>query len=162
MVSADYDPQTRTGRIVLQPNRSWNWRANVVFVAGMAAISLTIGIGFLFQGYWLVLPFGVLETGFLAACLYLCVRGTHVQEVLTFSDDELRIERGIRRPDQHHVFKRLFARIFVRPARHQWYAPRIAVRSHGREVEIGAFLTHDDKRALIDHLRRIVDALETA
>ncbi|MEE4360888.1 MAG: DUF2244 domain-containing protein [Pseudomonadales bacterium] len=162
MVSANFDPATRTGRIVLRPNRSWSWRANLLFVAGLACVSLTIGIGFLLNGYWLILPFGVLETGLLAACLYYCVRRTHRQEVLTFSEDELLIERGRRGPEQRHVFKRLFARIFVRAPRHRWYATQIAVRSHGREVEIGSFLTDDDKRTLIGHLRTMVDALERA
>jgi uncharacterized membrane protein len=159
MVSADYDAASRTGRIILQPNRSWTWRANLVFLAGLALLSLTIALIFLLGGYWMILPFTLLELAVVATALYWCVRATHRQEVLTFSVDELLIERGIRAPEQRHVFKRLFARIFVRRPRHPWYDTRIAVRSHGREVEIGDFLGPDDKKALVIELRRMVDSL---
>lgn len=159
MVSADYDATSRTGRIILQPNRSWTWQANLVFLAGLALISLTIALIFLLGGYWMILPFTLLELAAVTAAFYWCVRATHRQEVLTFSEDELLIERGIRAPEQRHVFKRLFARIFVRRPRHPWYETRIAVRSHGREVEIGDFLNPDDKKALVTELRRMVDHL---
>ncbi|MDZ7826525.1 MAG: DUF2244 domain-containing protein [Gammaproteobacteria bacterium] len=111
------DATSRTGRIILQPNRSWTWQANLVFLAGLALISLTIALIFLLGGYWMILPFTLLELAAVTAAFYWCVRATHRQEVLTFSEDELLIERGIRAPEQRHVFKRLFARIFVRRPR---------------------------------------------
>ena len=159
MVSVTFDHDSRTGRIVLRPNRSWTWRANLVFLAVISVVSLTIGITFLLNGFWMVLPFGVLEMSILGACLWYCVRRTHRQEVLTFTDDELLIEAGIGRPEKRHVFKRLFARFFVRRPRHPWYGTRIAVRSHGREVGIGDFLPPDDKKRLVRELRRMVDSL---
>lgn len=159
MVCATYDADSRTGRIVLQPNRSWTWRANVLFLAGFAGVSLAIGLSFLVRGYWMILPFNLLELAVVSACLYHCVRRTHLQEVLTFSEDELLIERGIRGPQTRHLFKRLFARFFVRRPRHPWYGTRVAVRSHGREVEIGNFLSPDDKSELIEALRSMVSSL---
>lgn len=159
MVSADYDDVSRTGRIILRPNRSWSWRANIAFVATLAAVSLTIALSFLLNGFWMILPFTLLELGLLAACLHYCVRRTHRQEVLTFSDDELLVEAGLRTPERRHVFKRLFARFCVRRPRHPWYGTRIAVRSHGEEIEIGDFLSGDDKRLLISELRRMIGTL---
>ncbi|MEE4302180.1 MAG: DUF2244 domain-containing protein [Pseudomonadales bacterium] len=159
MVSSSYDSASRTGRIVLRPNRSWSWRANVVFLSVITTVSLIIGTSFLLRGYWMILPFSLLEMTFLAGCLWYCVRRTHRQEVLTFTDDELQIEAGIDRPQSRHVFKRLFARFFVRRPRHPWYGPRIAVRSHGREVTIGDFLAPDDKKVLVTELQRMVDSL---
>jgi uncharacterized membrane protein len=159
MVSADFDDVSRTGRIVLRPNRSLSWRANVAFLSGLSVVSLTIAFSFLLGGYWMILPFSLLELAFLGLCLHWVVRRTHRQEVLTFSDDELLIEAGMDRPERRHVFKRLFARFCVRKPRHPWYGTRIAVRSHGEEVEIGDFLTVEDKATLIAELRRMVGAL---
>ncbi|HSG90687.1 MAG TPA: DUF2244 domain-containing protein [Pseudomonadales bacterium] len=159
MVSATFDTDRRTGRIVLQPNRSWTWRANLLFLTTLAVVSLAIGISFLVRGFWMILPFNLLELTVVGLCLYHCVRRTHRQEVLTFSDDELLIECGMRAPEQRHVFKRLFARFFVRRPRHPWYGTQIAVRSHGREVEIGDFLSPEDKKLLIRELRRMVNSL---
>ena len=159
MVSSSYDASSRTGRIVLRPNRSWTWRANVVFLSVITAVSLLIGTSFLLRGYWMILPFNLLEMTILGTCLWFCVRRTHRQEVLTFTDDELHIEAGIHRPQSRHVFKRLFARFFVRRPRHPWYGLRIAVRSHGREITIGDFLNSDDKKVLVTELQRMVDSL---
>ena len=160
MVVFDFDADARTGRIVLRPNRSWTWRANLVFLAVISVVSLIIGATFLLAGFWMILPFGVLEMSILGGCLWYCVRRTHRQEVLTFTGDELRIEAGIGQPETRHVFKRLFARFFVRRPRHPWYGTRIAVRSHGREVAIGDFLNPDDKKQLVSELRRMVDSLD--
>ena len=160
MVIADFDRETRTGRIILTPNRSWSWRANLIFLGVLGSVCLVIGTAFFLQGLWLVLPFSVLEVSLVGVALYYCVRRTHRQEVLTFSEDELLIERGRRRPEKRHVFKRLFARIFVRRPRHPWYPIRIAVRSHGREVEVGDFLSPEDKDLLITELKHMISALE--
>lgn len=160
MVSADFDRETRTGRIVLTPNRSWSWRSNLLFIAVLGSVCLIIGTAFFLQGLWLILPFSILEVGLVALALYCCARHTHRQEVLTFSEHELRIERGRSRPEKCHVFQRLFARIFVRHPRHPWYPTRIAVRSHGREVEVGDFLSPDDKNRLIAELRHMIASLE--
>lgn len=160
MVIAEYDPESRRGRIILTPNRSWSWHANLVFLGILATVCLLIGTAFLLQGMWLILPFSLLEVVLVGIALYYCARRTHRQEVLTFSEDELWIERGHRRPEKRHVFKRLFARFFVRRPRHPWYPTRIAVRSKGQEVEVGDFLSPDDKDRLIEELRRIIDALD--
>lgn len=162
MVIAHFDSESRTGQIVLRPNRSWSWRANLVFLGVLASVCLIIGTIFLLQGLWLILPFSILEVSLVGLALYVCARRTHVQEVLTFSPDELRIERGRARPESRQVFKRLFARIFVHRPRHPWYPTRVAVRSHGREVEVGAFLGPDDKQQLIAELRRMIDQVERA
>ena len=159
MISSTFDTASRTGRIVLQPNRSWSWRANLLFLSTLGVVSIAIGTSFLLRGFWMILPFNLLELAIVGACLHHCVQRTHRQEVLTFSADELLIEQGRRAPEQRHVFKRLFARFFVRRPRHPWYGTRIAVRSHGREVEIGDFLNADDKTELISALRRMVDDL---
>lgn len=161
MVTAHFDPQSRTGQIILRPNRSWSWRANLMFLAVLTAVAVLIGTVFLLQGLWLILPFGLIEVSLVGLALYVCARRTHRQEVLTFSEDELLIERGSNRPESRHVFKRLFARIFVRRPRHPWYPTRIAVRSHGREIEVGAFLNPEDKNRFISELRRMVDSLES-
>ena len=159
MVSATFDDEMRTGRIVLRPNRSWTWRANIIFLSIITALLVVIGTSFLLRGYWMILPFNLLEMSILGGCLWYCVRRTHRQEVLTFTADELRIEAGNERPKTRHVFKRLFARFFVRRPRHPWYGTRVAVRSHGQEITIGDFLNSDDKKLLVSELRRMVDSL---
>ena len=93
----------------------------------------------------MVLPFSALEMTALLACLYYCVRRTHEQEVLTFSVDELIVEKGHRAPEHTYHFSRFFTRFHVEPAAHPWYQDRIAVQMRDQRVEIGRFLTPEEK-----------------
>ncbi len=157
MIATHYDEDDRIGRIILRPNRSWTWRANTYFIATMLSISMAIAASFALRGYWLILPFSTLEMSALIACLYYCVRRTHQQEVLTFSVEELVLERGHRHPERVYRFSRFFARFFVEPAPHPWYRDRIEVRAREEHVEIGRFLTPDEKARLVTQLRLMVN-----
>lgn len=160
MITSDFDQASVSGRIVLRPNRSWTWRANTYFVGTLMVISLTIAVTFTLQGMWVILPFTVLEMSVLLACLYYCVRRTHVQEVLTFSPESLVLERGINRPQLRVEFQRYFTRFFVLGPRHPWYRKQIALRCRDREMEIGSFLSSDEKDDLVRQLRDMIHRFE--
>ena len=161
MITSDFDQATVSGKIVLRPNRSWTWRANTYFVGTLMLISLSIAVAFTLQGMWVILPFTVLEMSVLLACLYYCVRRTHIQEVLTFSPESLVLERGINRPQLRVEFQRYFTRFFVRGPRHPWYRKQIALRCRDREMEIGSFLSSDEKDDLIRQLRDMIHHFDT-
>jgi uncharacterized membrane protein len=156
VIAAHYDEGDRIGRIILRPNRSWTWRSNICFVGTLMTVSAIIATTFLIRGLWMVLPFSALEMGALTACLYYCVRRTHRQEVLTFSIDELVIEQGHREPERTYHFTRFFTRFLVEAPPHPWYEPTIAVQARGERVEIGRFLTRDEKKRLVTQLRWMV------
>ena len=156
MVLTDIDDNTQTGVIVLRPNNSWGWRANVVFLSVFMGVSLTIGTGFLIAGAWVVLPFSLLEISVVGYCLYYCVRQCSRQEVITVSDHEVMIETGIRQPTEARTFQRMWAKFFVTSPRRPWEDKTLSIRSHGIETEIGSFLSREDKDALVKQLRRVI------
>ena len=156
MVLTNIDDKTRTGVIVLRPNHSWSWRANVWFLAALMCVSLMIATGFLMMGAWVVLPFTVLEMTVLGLCLHYCAKQCARQEVITVSNYEVKIERGIRKPAQQETFQRLWAKFFVRRPRHPWDPITLSIASHGMESEIGTFLNRQDKSRLIEQLRRLI------
>ena len=157
MIATHFDESDRIGQIILRPNRSWTWRSNTYFVGTLLAVSLIVATTFALRGFWLVLPFTAIEMSALFACLYFCVRRTHEQEVLTFSVDELVVEKGHRKPEHIYRFSRFFARFLVEPARHPWYEDRIAIQARTERLEIGRFLTRDEKARLVKQLRLMVD-----
>lgn len=160
MISCEFDPGARGGRIVLRPNRSWTWRANVCLVGTLAVVSGAVGVTFALQGMWPILPFTVLEVIVVLGCLHYCVRRTHLQEVLTFSPEHLLFERGVGRPRTRQRYERYFARFFVHPASHPWYRKRIALRCRDEELEIGSFLTSPEKDDLITALNDMIARLD--
>lgn len=159
VIAAHFDECHRIGRIVLRPNRSWTWRSNTYFVATLLSVSLIVATSFAFRGLWLVLPFSALEMSALFTCLYFCVRRTHEQEVLTFSVDELVVEKGHGRPEHVYRFSRFFARFLVESASHPWYQDRIEIQARTERVEIGRFLTPEEKMRLVKQLRLMINRL---
>jgi len=160
MVNADFDSTCQTGRIILQPNHSWTWRANLFFLATLFVVSIAIAIGFLLQGYWMILPFAGLEMLALTAAIYYCVRKTHRQEVLRFSQDEVVIETGVNKIEQEHRFQRFFTRVLVEAPSGSRRSQRIALSERERNIEVGEFLSDDEKKTLVRELRQMIRLLE--
>jgi len=160
MVEAQIDESAHTGRIILKPNASWSWQANLYLLYTLMAISLTIGFGFLIMGAWLVLPYCLLELAVLAACIWYCVRQCNRQEVITISEHEVLVQRGIREPQETRYYHRIWAQFLIKPAKHPWDPAVVSIRSHGEEDEIGSFLSRSDKAELIAELRKIVSAYQ--
>lgn len=160
MVESWIKPQLDEAQIVLRPNRSWTWRANLGLFYSLAAVSLTIGLSFLAKGLWLILPFNVLELTVVFLCLRYLLRRTRQREVITFTDDEVRIECGADAPERVTTFVRHWAQIQVTPPRPS-KRRRIAIRSRDTEQDIGAFLNDDDQTLLVAELRRIVGLFAT-
>lgn len=158
MVLSNIDDSSHTGQIILKPNASWTWRANLYLLYTLMGISLSIGFGFLLAGAWVVLPYSVLEMTILGLCLYYVVRKCNRQEVITVSEEEVLIQRGIRTPNESWNYHRMWAKFLVKSPRHPWDPEIVSIRSHGRELELGEFLSRGDKKQLIDALKRVVPA----
>ena len=160
MVESWIKPQLDVAQIVLRPNRSWTWRANLGLFYTLALVSMAIGLGFLTKGLWMILPFNVLELTVVFLCLRYLLRRTRQQEVITFTDDEVRIECGADAPERVTTFVRHWAQIHVIPPRPSKRL-RIAIRGGATEQDIGAFLNDDDQTLLLAELRRIVRLFAT-
>jgi len=123
-----------------------------VVYGGIATLILGIGIGCHLLGLSLVLPFSGLEVIGLGAGFYLCLtRGEH-QEVVSINKEQVVVERGRLKPIQRYEFQRHWVRVVMERAPSAWYPSCLKLRSHGREVEVGAFLNEDDRQRLAREL----------
>ncbi|MCR9279249.1 MAG: DUF2244 domain-containing protein [Pseudomonadaceae bacterium] len=161
MISSEFDQSQRRGQVILQPNRSWSWRSNVVLLAGLSALSLTIATAFALQGAWLILPMTLLELTVVAGCIWYCVQKAYRQEVLTFSDAELVVETGHREVEKQYHFERFMTRFNITRPAHRGHRKRVMVSSRDMEIEIGEFLAEEEKDELVKTLRAMVQRLET-
>jgi uncharacterized membrane protein len=167
MVSTKYFEHTQSaqqsdyiGQIVIRPNNSMGWQTTRYFLASLMIISLTMAIAFLLQGYWMILPFTVLEMTFLLACFYYLIRRNQTQEVLSFAADQVVMEIGRNAPEVRHEWQRFFTKVLVEAPRHPWYPCRVALRHRDEEYEIGKYLNCEEKQTLITELKRMVAAAD--
>lgn len=159
MVSKQFELHNNTFRFILQPNNSLSWKGmKAVFFAVAAALG-TIAGGFSLMGLWLIFPFAGLELITLAIAFYLCAHRAQRCEVITISQDDIEIFRGRRNVSptagETLKFHRYWARVRIEISPHTWYTNHLMIGSHGREVEVGVFLTEGERLCLAKELRKI-------
>lgn len=158
MVETSINQNTGLATIVLRPNNSSSWRFNMQIVISLAIIAVFISSYFALHGLWLVFLFAALEIGFLCICLYLRLRANINTEVITFDDTTVVIERGCYHAEKAWRYHRMWAKIFVKKPTIRGYPKQVFIRSHGKELELGAFLNKQDKDKLINDLKSIIYA----
>jgi uncharacterized membrane protein len=155
-----YHPQCATqgkpAHIVLRGNASLSARAALCVFLGLAASAALIGLLLAIGGAWPVIPFLGLELVVVGAVFCRMCRRARDCEVLAFEDDRLHIIQHCGNSECRHEFQRYWARVTLDPVRDGWYPPRLVVRSHGREVEIGASLNEDQRTELAQRLRQVL------
>ncbi len=158
MIETRIDDVRSAVQYVLRPNQSWTWKANVWFLGVLCSISLLIAASFALRGYWMILPFSVLELSVLLACLWVCVRRGYRQEVIVLEPEMVTLQTGQRDAALQQAdtrrFERFFTRFHVEPNRHPWRETRVLLRYRDERFEIGSFLSMDEKRELVSALKR--------
>lgn len=133
--------------IVLYPNQSLGGTGFAVLMTAIVLVSVAIGAGFMMVGAWPV-------TGFLGLdvlLLYLAFRWNYREarraEFVRLDRDGLSVRRL--EPNgraQSWRFEPYWVRVALEQVgRHD---RRLVLRSHGRQVTIGAFLTQDERLEL--------------
>ncbi|MGR6034613.1 MAG: DUF2244 domain-containing protein [Candidatus Nitrosoglobus sp.] len=155
MISKRFEPHKNMFQFTLQPNNSLSWgEMKAVFLAVAAALG-TISGGFSLLGLWLVFPFAGLELLTLGIAFYLCAYRAQRCEVITIDQDGIEVFRGRKTTGETWRFHRYWARIRIEISPHTWYMSHLMIGSHGREVEVGVFLTEDERLHLARELQKI-------
>ena len=160
MVKIENNSEDGIHRILLRPNQSTDWKSSLIFISIIAFTCLTIGIGFALAGATMILPFAGLEILFVATCVYLVMKQTYKQEVITLTKEKLTIAKGAGKIDQEWEYFRMWSFISVERPKHLWYPAHIIVSSKGERVPIGDFLNEDEKEELVKNLERIIQELK--
>lgn len=148
-------------RFVIRPNRSLTWPQTKLVCATLASLCLLVAIAFTVMGYWLVLPFAGAEVLVVAAGFYLCALSGRETEVIRIKDDRIAIEKGREATRIVWELDRSWARIAILPPRIHWYPSRLVIRSHGKQLQLGAFLTDGERERLARELERAISSEET-
>ncbi len=132
-------------------------RNTVLIFVGIFFVSAVIAVGFAVLGLWLILPFTGLELILVAVVFYRCALQAKDYEVIAIDDDEIIIKRGCRSPGESISFQRYWARVRLVPPERRNEATRLVVSSHGRSIEVGAWLNEFERKNLADDLSRLIN-----
>ena len=142
------DLDTATHRIVIVPNRSMSATGLWLFYTSIVCVTLVLASWYAAHGFWPVLAFAVLEMLGLALCLQICWRHGRYGEVITVSGERVSVDKGSGRQLKHREFSRYWAQLVVHEPATRLHPPRLYIRSHGQECEIGRCLTEAELETL--------------
>ena len=142
-------------RVVIRPNRSLTWEQTKIVYFCIASYTLAIAGVFAAMGFWPVLPFAGGEVAVLGIAFYVnALAGTSVQ-VVTVGGDVVKVEKERPGPRCEWSFQRAWARVDIDgPAGHG--SSRLVVRSHGKQVVLGEFLTETERKRLAATLAEVI------
>lgn len=143
-------------RIEIRPNCSLTVRGARVFFASACVAPLGMG-GFLaLKGFWPILPFAGLEMALLAWALKVSLERRFHSQTITVTESDVAIESRDRGGAERIVFPRHWAQVKLRRPAASLHPSRLVIESHGRQCELGSFLTEEERRGLALRLQRLI------
>ncbi|HZT03377.1 MAG TPA: DUF2244 domain-containing protein [Steroidobacteraceae bacterium] len=143
-------------RIVICPNCSLTLRGAMLFFASACTLSFAVA-GFLaLRGMWPILPFAALEMLLLAWALHASLARRYRAEIITLTDADVSVEERDRAYCRRTVFPRHWAQVKLRRPASKLHPSRLTIESHGRQCELGSFLTEEERCGLAMRLQRLI------
>lgn len=142
----------------LTPNVSLSPRGARVFFAAVCVPTFGIAGTATVLGFWPILPFAGAEMLLLAWALYTNMQRRHVHETIDVSETQVVIEYS-RGETKRFVFPRHWAQVKIRRPKSPLQRGRLVIESHGRSIEVGQFLSEEERQRLAAELRRLIGGM---
>ncbi|HXA93685.1 MAG TPA: DUF2244 domain-containing protein [Steroidobacteraceae bacterium] len=143
-------------RIEICPNCSLTVQGAVLFFGSICFVSFAVAGMMAVQGYWPVLPFAGFEMLLLGWALRVSLRRRHQRQTITVSERDVLVESRAGSRCVQVVFPRHWARVTLRRPSSRLHPSRLVIESHGRQCEVGDFLTEEERRGLALRLGRLI------
>jgi uncharacterized membrane protein len=143
-------------RIEICPNCSLSVRGARLFFAAACLAPFGIAGVLALKGFWPVLPFAGLEMALLGWALTVCLERRFHSQTITVTEDDVQIDTRARAHSEHVVFPRHWAQVKLRRSAARLHPSRLTIESHGRQCELGSFLTEEERRGLALRLQRLI------
>jgi uncharacterized membrane protein len=147
---------TAPQRIEIAPHCSLTPRGAWLFFVSLCVATFGIAGFVALQGFWPVLPFAGLEMAALAWALKTSMQRRYQRQIVTISEDEIRIASRHRTDSAEVVFPRHWAQVKLRRPISGLHPSRLVIESHGRRCEVGSFLTEQERHGLASRLTRLI------
>lgn len=144
---------TNGAKFVIRPNSAFNTQSWRWVFALLAVVCLGIALRFAMLGYWMILPFAILDILAVGLILLLTVRRLTYAEKIIITSESVTI-RHVQRKNRHRwIFPLYWTQVRLEKPRHRWYAHRLLVGCKGKWIEVGQCLTEAERESLAKSLR---------
>ena len=140
----------------MTPNCSLDARGAWLFYASCCLASFGVATLMALRGWWPVLPFAGLEMLLLAWALRTSLRRGSILESIHIDERDVRVERVDGKLQVLTVFPRHGSQVKLLRAANPHHPSRLLIASHGRSLEVGCFLTEDERLGLARRLGELI------
>jgi uncharacterized membrane protein len=153
---AEKAPAQPAFQVVLYPNRSFGSRGFAVLMGLIVLVSLLVGAGFALAGAWPVTGFLGLDVLLVYLAFRWHFRDTSRADFIRLDDGGLSVRRILPNGEaKEWYFETAWVQVVIEKR-------RLLLRSHGKELVIGAFLTAAERASLADALKDAIRAQKQA
>jgi uncharacterized membrane protein len=139
-------------KVTFKPNSALSAISKKRVIILLTAIPCVIGVAFCFLGAWPILPFVGLEVVALAYAFYYVNKHEADYESISIEGDSLMIERCIGQSVSQHEINPYWVKVM------QHELPNgelhLYLQSHGKEIEVGRYLTRKQRELLAKQLKQ--------
>ena len=157
MGSVEQVRQDGDSQFVIRPNCSLGWGGAKRYLALQTAVVLLAAAPMVWMGGWLVLPFAGAELLALTGAFYWVLLRLNRIEVVALEGDRVVVQRGRRGPEERVEMPRAWARVVLEEGRAELDKDHLFLRASGRQTEVGAALTNQEKARLGEDLTRALN-----
>ena len=148
-------------RAVLLPHQSLGRKGFIILMSVICAVSLAGGLAFLLRGAWPVTGFLALDILLIYGAFRLNYRAARLREFIELTESELKLTRVYPSGrSQSWTFNPYWVRLELKE--YETQADRLSLRSHGRVLIFGNFLSDEEKRGFADALTAALQGLREA
>jgi uncharacterized membrane protein len=138
--------------LALYPHRSLSPRGFTILMAAIAAVSFCAGLAFYLMGAWPIVGFFGLDVALIYWAFKASYRSGRAYEIIRLTPRELTVERvAPSGQSRRWSFQPYWLRVELEERAGR--TSRLTLRSHGREFEVGDFLSSEERDEVADALR---------
>jgi uncharacterized membrane protein len=143
--------------ILARGNFSLDAGGLVSLLLALVVVSLTLAVLLALQGYWPVLLIAVIQLVLVAWILVRAWKRAWVSDAIDICADRITVTQQRHKRKHQIELDTAWAVIELKQPEVAWYRPRVQLRSGSQVVELGSFLTSEEKHQLVQHLQSAIE-----
>jgi uncharacterized membrane protein len=143
-------------QIEICPNCSLTLKSARTFFLLVCIVPCGVAAFLATRGFWPILPFAGLELAVLGWALNVSLERRFHRQTIVVTEADVSVDTCERSRTEHVVFPRHWAQVKLRRPAARLHPSRLTIESHGRQCELGSFLTEEERRGLALRLQRLI------
>jgi uncharacterized membrane protein len=156
MVVVSQSPDGSAERIMARGNFSLDAGGLISLLLALTAVTLGLAGLLAWQGFWPVLLIAIIQLTLVIWILVRTWERAWVSELLIVGPELIEVTRQRHKRRIQCQLEAAWAVVELEQPEVAWYGPRVILRSRDKKIELGRFLTIDEKKQLAVCVRNAV------